>query len=347
MPAERTPRVWAILGAHRGDNNQVLALAEALGLPFETKMLHYNGLRRLPAGWLGATFRSVATASRAQLEGEPPDLTISTGLRSVPVVRELRRHSMGRMKAVHLGFPRIDPRHFDLVVATPEYPVPDAPNVIRIPFALTPHSARQVDQSDRELLAAYPSPRRLLLIGGPTLYWRLPVEGVTGAVRHLLALEEGSVLVAGSPRTPAELAGAVRKTLEAGSIPFLCETGEGPPAFAALIEAADEIFVTADSVAMVADAVTTGKPVGLLPIAKSRLGRITTAVMDRLRPGRRLYPRDLRFFWSALEQAGYCGTLEKPRAGSPPDYAQEVAVRVRRLLAQRPPQATNGHGKGR
>ena len=27
-------RVWALLGPHRGDNNQVLALAEALGLPF-------------------------------------------------------------------------------------------------------------------------------------------------------------------------------------------------------------------------------------------------------------------------------------------------------------------------
>ena len=26
------------------------------------------------------------------------------------------------------------------------------------------------------------------------------------------------------------------------------------------------------------------------------------SVMDRLRPGRRLYPRDLRFFWAALKE---------------------------------------------
>jgi hypothetical protein len=32
----RDPRIWALLGAHAGDNNQVLALAEELGLPFET-----------------------------------------------------------------------------------------------------------------------------------------------------------------------------------------------------------------------------------------------------------------------------------------------------------------------
>ena len=114
----RQLRVWALLGPHRGDNNQVLALAEALGLPFEEKWLHYNQLRRVQPWLLGPTFRSVAADARAQLEGEPPDLTISTGLRSVPVVRELRRRSGGKTRAVHLGYPRISPRHFDLVVPT-------------------------------------------------------------------------------------------------------------------------------------------------------------------------------------------------------------------------------------
>ena len=90
-------------------------------------------------------------------EGDPPDLTISTGLRSVPVVRELKRRSRGKTRSVHLGFPRISPRHFDLVVPTPEYPVPDAPNVLRIPFALTPHAARSVEQSDREPAGCLPA----------------------------------------------------------------------------------------------------------------------------------------------------------------------------------------------
>src|SRR5690348_13302616 len=226
-------RVWALLGPHRGDNNQVLALAEALGLPFEEKWLTYNQLRRVQPGLLGPTFRSVAADARAQLEGEPPDLTISTGLRSVPVVRELKRRSSGKMRAVHLGFPRIHPGHFDLVVTTPEYPVPDAPNVVRIPFALTPHRARAVEQSDRDLLEAYPRPRRLLLIGGPTLYWQLPADGLTAAVKQLLKTAEangGSIFAVGSPRTPVDVLTAVRRTLETSSAPFLFEPGDGPPA---------------------------------------------------------------------------------------------------------------------
>jgi len=350
MPSEPPPRIWALLGPHRGDNNQVLALAEALGFPFDEKDLRYNALRRVPPAVLGPTFASVAAGSRRQVEGEPPDLTISTGLRSVPVVRELKRRSRGRMRSVHLGFPRISPRHFDLVVPTPEYPVPDAPNVFRISFALTRHAARAVEQADRDLLEAYPRPRRLLLVGGPTLYWDLSPDDISAAVRGLLKAAQrggGSVLAVGSPRTPMDVLGAVHGSLEGSSVPFLFEPGEGPPAYVALIEAADEIFVTADSVAMVADAVTTGKPVGIIPIAKSPLGQLVTAAMDRLRPGKRLYPRDLRFFWAALAQAGFGGTLEAPKASKPPDYAAIIADRVRQLLEQPRPRATSGRDSDR
>src|SRR5690348_10438624 len=68
MPAKPPLRVWALLGPHRGDNNQVLALAEALGLPFDEKKLTYNALRRLPPTWLGATLASVDRGSRARLQ---------------------------------------------------------------------------------------------------------------------------------------------------------------------------------------------------------------------------------------------------------------------------------------
>ena len=37
----RQPRVWALLGDKAGDNAQVLALARALGWPFEAKRLAY------------------------------------------------------------------------------------------------------------------------------------------------------------------------------------------------------------------------------------------------------------------------------------------------------------------
>ena len=43
----RPLRIWALLGARAGDNDQVLGLAEAIALPFEIKHLAYNRLRVL------------------------------------------------------------------------------------------------------------------------------------------------------------------------------------------------------------------------------------------------------------------------------------------------------------
>ncbi|HEX5259291.1 MAG TPA: ELM1/GtrOC1 family putative glycosyltransferase [Sphingomicrobium sp.] len=343
-------RVWALLGPHRGDNNQVLALAEALRLPFEEKWLRYNQLRRLQPSLLGATLKSVAADARAQLEGDPPDLTISTGHRSVPVVRALRKRSGGTMRAVHLGYPRISPAHFDLVVPTPEYPVPDAPNVVRIPFALSPLTKTVTDPGAPSALDRLSHPRRLFVIGGPTLYWELPVPQMVAAARHLLdttAGKGGSVLAIGSPRTPQRLLDAMAEELNQAEVPTFMAPAAGYPSYGAMIEAADEIYVTADSVAMIADAVMTRKPVGIVPITKSPLGRAAMAIADRLRPGRRLYPRDLRFFWASLREHGFGGSVNEPRASDPPDYTAKIAERIRPLLKRSARPAKAGRGSAR
>jgi len=329
-------KVWAILGARAGDNNQVLALAEALGMPFEVRELSYNRWRHLGPRILGATFRSLTRASRAMVSGDPPDLTISTGHRSVPVVRALRRRAKDRTRTIHIGYPRISPANFDLVIATPEYPVADHPNLLRIPFALT--RRRRVKGEPTDFVDAYPAPRRLLILGGPSLYWALRPSAVQSALDRLLemaARDRGSVVVAASPRTPLRLLSHVRSMLGGATAPTLLVPVEGRPSYAALLERADSIFVTADSVAMVSDAIASGKPVGLIPIEPTLGGRLVMAVSDRLRPGKRMYPRDLRFFWRSLVEQGLAGTVDEPVRGQPPDLNRLVAERARAVLTHR------------
>ena len=331
----REPRVWALLGPHRGDNNQVLALAEALGVPFEIKSLRYNRWRHLQPRLLGASLRSVSRASRALILGDPPDLTISTGHRSAPVVQFLRRRSGGRTRSVHIGFPRLPPERFDLVVATPEYPIPDSHNVMRIPLALN-RAGRDgaPERSADALWEGFKAPRDLLVLGGPSLYWVLPPGDVSEALSCLggSAGSEGSVLVVGSPRTPPAVLRAVEQGFGAVARDGLLVPLNGPPSYRQLLAAADRIFVTADSVAMVSEAVATGKPVGLVMIRQTLGGRIYMNLMDRIRPGKRVYPRDLRFFWKGLHDLSLAGTVEHPAQGHVPDVMGQVVERVRRLI---------------
>ena len=318
--------IWALIGARPGDNNQVLALADALGLPFEVKQLRYNRWRHLGPRRLGATLRSLTSDCRAAVSGSPPGLIISAGHRSVPIVQFLRGRSGGRLRAVHIGYPRIAPDWFDLVVATPEYPVPDNEKVMRIPFALT-----------RAVLAepftALPAPRRLLILGGPTLYWRFDRGALVGAVKLLIdaaADNGGSLIVIASPRTPSNIFADIERTLRDTEVPTLAVPVGGAPSYAALLAGADQLFVTADSVAMVSDAVVTGKPVGIVPIVPTAFGSAYAAM---LRPGIRMRPRDLRFFWKALAEEKLVGTVDQPRSGSIPDLNAKVVARVKTLLS--------------
>ena len=308
----RTPRIWALLGARKGDNNQVLALAEALGLPFVCKQLTYNHWRHLGPHLLGATLRSLTPGSRALLSGDLPDLTISTGHRSVAVVQSLRRRSGGRTRSIHVGYPRISPDKFDLVIATPEYPIREHPNLIRIPIALSRGTRRAEHHED--FWQSYPAPRRLLILGGPTLYWRLSPQTVGRALDDLLAKAKahgGSVVVIGSPRTPRRLLLKAQERVRSVQVPATLVPVGGSPPYAELLEWADTISVTADSVAMVSDAISTGKPVELVPIQPTGAGWAVMALMDRVRPSEHAPPHDLRAFWRALKERGLVGSASK------------------------------------
>jgi len=333
MNRQRGPKIWALLGAHQGDNNQVLALAEAIGLPFERKQLTYNRWRHLGPNLLGASFRSLKRSSRASLSGDLPDLTISTGHRSVAPVQLLRERSGGAVHSIHVGYPRISPEKFDLVIATPEYPIHEHPNLLRIPFALT----RETDREglDEDFWHCHPAPRRLLILGGRTLYWELDQEALWEAMAHLLTdarSSGGSVIVVGSPRTPRHLlAEAERRVRDAGPVATFVPLG-GRPSYAELLDQADTIIVTADSVAMVSDAIATGKPLGLISLRPSRFGNLVMTAMDRLRPAEPLRPRDLRSFWRTLQHRGFAGTAHEPKRGSVPDLNGLAAMRARAIL---------------
>jgi hypothetical protein len=328
-------RIWALLGARAGDNDQIIALAKALGLPFETKQLSYNRLHLLGPRVLGRSLISLNRSSRELIRAEPPpDLTISAGHRSVPAVQSLRRRSGGRTHSIHVGFPRISPARFDLVIATPQYAIPDHPHLLRIPYALTGAATREPDPDDEALLARLPKPRRLLIVGGSTLYWMLDEPALLTALDAMLAKaakDGGSVLVTTSPRTPPAITQAIEKSLDASRAPALLTAPRKSPRYASLLAAADSIWVTADSVSMVSDAIWTGKPVGLIPIARSALGRLVFGIANRLQPGRHIYPQDLRFFWRALANIGIGEHPSLPRT-STDELLRTILGRAQQVL---------------
>ena len=323
--AQATP-VWVLLGQRTGDNNQLLRLAAELGLPFRTLELRYNLLHLLPPALLGASLASLDSGSRNLIAPPWPELVLGVGHRSVPVALAIRALSGGRSKLVRLGNPRLDPARLDLVITTPQYAVGDAPDVLRLPVGISTAAKLDPTPEERDWLGKFARPHRLLLLGGETFMWTLGPGQVVPAVSTLKE-KPGSVIAVASGRSSEAMLDAVATAL-AGTEPGVVRGRF--PRYPALIDDADEIYVTADSVAMVSDAIATGKPVGLIEPAKSLSGRLFYALHELGLP---VPVRDIRRFWTSVRARELAGTVDRPAAGRlDPDPLDLAVAAVRKLV---------------
>ena len=324
------PLVWAFLSDHAGDNAQALALAEELGLPFQTKTLRYTWRKRLPGNNARISLLSIDRASRQGLEPPWPELIIMVGPRSQPVGRYVKRLSGGRTKLVLIGRPRAPADAFDLIFDTRQYLLPNAPNVRLLPLAMSRcRDPVQPTEEERSWLDSLPRPHLLQMIGGPVRYWDVGPDHVAGFLSKLVARAQqlgGSLIVTGSPRTPPAVLERVREELA-----FLSNArlALGIPRFRILIDDADELFPPGDSISMISESVVTGKPVGIIPVRQTLWGRVVLGPESRMawNPF-----RDLRRFWNYLREERLAGTIDAPIAGQILNPVVVGADRVRELL---------------
>jgi hypothetical protein len=322
--------VWILAGSRRGDNNQMLALAEAIGLPFEIKSIKYNRLHHLPL--LRRDLLHVERRARASIKPPWPDLVIGVGPNSPPVARYIRRRSGGRTRLVQIGDPRGPIRDLDLLIVTPQYIRAEAANVLALPFPMgNPARSVTVTDDEKDWLKALPRPRRLIAVGGWTRKWKIDDKALDDAIRTLQARsagEGGSIIAVTSPRTSQHTRRLLGRRLTGPSE----VVAENFPRFAALLAGSDEIYVTADSVSMLAEAILTGKPVGMIKIARTMKGWVSYAARRLGLPQR----ADLAKFWDFLSANKLVGTVEAPVASNVSDSVSIAAAAVRGVLERLP-----------
>src|SRR5262245_38893686 len=130
------PRMWVLTSKKLGDNAQVLSIANALGWPYETKRLEFIGLNHYHFRFLGPSLRKVDVERSSPLTPPWPDLVLTIGRRATPVALWIRRQSGGKTKLVQVGQSRIGFDNFDLVIANPQYHLPNHPHLFRLRIPL-------------------------------------------------------------------------------------------------------------------------------------------------------------------------------------------------------------------
>jgi len=320
-----SPRVWLLLGPRRGDNNQVLALGEALGVPFETRSMAYSRTARALMKLFPVGVGHLTPSSRRWLRPPWPDVVVGIGRRTVPVARWIKDQNKGRTKIVRLGHPRAPNELFDLIVTTRQYPVPGGDNVLRLPLAMNRfRDPPKPSAEETALLERWPRPHLLLSMGGTAPMWRLDMDALGAALASLVkrAARAGGTLIAiPSPRTPEAALALVREAKGAVLI-------EGNALrYAVALADADEQYVTADSVSMISEAVLSGKPVGLIAVEPDGRGRRHLARDPALSQ-----VRDPRRFWADVTRRGLVGTGDAPAKGKVEDPVALAVAAVKRVL---------------
>ncbi len=253
---------WVITEGMAGTENQCLGVAEALGVEPIVKRVKLRQPWKVFSPYLGF---ECASSFEPALEGPWPDLLIASGRKSVAAARYIKRKSEGKTFTVQIQDPRVSPKNFDLV-AVPAHDPTRGENVIvtaAAPNRITDRGLTIARNDFAHLFAMMPSPHIAVLIGGNSKAHTMSAFGMERLGAQLAGLN-GSLIITASRRTTEEQKQAFLKGL--GNHPHYFWDGTGANPYLGMLAWANAILVTADSVSMLSDAATTGKPVYMIPM---------------------------------------------------------------------------------
>lgn len=263
---------------------QCRGLADALGMAAVIKRVRIRPFWSvLPKPlWLDP-LRTLAPEGD-RVEPPWPDLVISCGSAGARIAAAIRAAS-GRTRAVHIQDPKMDRTQFDVIIA-PRHDGLSGDNVIASKAAIHPVTPQKLADGARQWapkLAGLPRPLIAVLIGGSNGRHRLTPEIMRRLADDLSRLARttgGGLAVTPSRRTGAENEAVLRERLK--DIPAFIWDGRGDNPYFGMLALADAIVVTEDSVSMTSEAVATGKPVYVAPLAgeSRRLRRFHRMLMD-------------------------------------------------------------------
>jgi mitochondrial fission protein ELM1 len=243
--------------------NQCLGLAEAMGLSPLLKRIQ----TKKPWRWLPPQLW-INPLAALKAEGDPldapwPDMVISCGRQAIPLSIAIKKASGGATFTVHIQTPNCAPGKFDMVIV-PFHDKMRGPNVSVSEGSLTRITkdklAAEYKKFANELEAIKASVVTVLVGGSNKCYSVTPavMQDLCAKLEQLHAQEKCHFLVTTSRRTGPANEAILKAALS--KLPHSLWSGDGANPYFAYLEKADAIIVTADSVNMVCEAATSGKP---------------------------------------------------------------------------------------
>ncbi len=257
------PKILVLHGENIGDRNQAETLAKLMGWPYRMEKLHPQQRPRMPKV-TGAAFDAVIVVTA---------IGMGIALRmNLNLNRPMKIINMGQTENIESA---------DLNIVTGRGWKPPRGKIVyqHMPFSMV--SADQLVRASSEFpdLRHLPQPRIAALVGGRNRYFQWGPEIARSLGNQLNAAAEavgGSLLLTTSYRTGDESSAALLAEIKVPHAFYRWGDDSQPNPLMAYLAYADRIVVTMESVAMVADALNSGKPVSIYRLHPKRFELLKT-----------------------------------------------------------------------
>lgn len=319
------PRTWLLIGDKLGDNAQVHVLADALGWPYELRQVFPKAEWVLGKPAFVPSLDHLDPARSAKLGPPWPDLILTIGRRPSMAALWVQEQSGGHSRIVLIGRPKRWAERFALIVAPSQFKIPPRDNLLQLDLPLLradPAAVTAAGVRWRPRLAELGRPLTAVLVGGETKPFRFDREvalRLVDELRRIQARDGGTLYLSTSRRTRPEVVAALAENLPPNAVLYRWspETADENP-YLGLLALAERFVVTSDSVSMMVEVASLGKPLAIFALP------FGNGLVDRLRAGLAGLASGERLGWTAhlLHRLGVAG------------YARDLGE-IRRLLVER------------
>lgn len=268
---------WVLTDCSIGSSNQSLALADELGLSYDTINIEYNALAKLPNFLIPRGFRQVKFPNLQEIVEErlknnmPPKTIIGAGRRCAMVALSIKA-VFPSVKLIQILRPECDASQFDVIIL-PQHDdfSDDSSRVIRVIGALNNFRYR-IQPAKISFQTKYKGIERNLgpdassfiavAVGGDTKSYRYNYSDAQHFANKLVQLSECHLLplfISFSNRTPQILRDTLMPLTSKGH--YINDPKSGTNEHLGIVACAKYIIATGDSISMCSELSSIGKPI--------------------------------------------------------------------------------------
>ena len=245
---------------YHGMISQTEGLAKALDVEFHHKIVRLSW----PWNYIPPRFTPkleiVLKDKNYISDNEKFDLLISCGRKSIiPSILLKKKHK--NIFTIHIQDPKINFNYFDIIVA-PEHDGIKGNNVINSKGAIHYITKEQIQKSKNYLIDKIKNKKIIaLILGGPNKYYNFDNKELSklfNQVKINFSSQYYQLIIIPSMRTPKKTIELAKKEFSNDSFIF---TEVDKQAYLSSFAIANSIVVTCDSISMISEAATSGKPI--------------------------------------------------------------------------------------